>query len=573
MPPLLQILLLLLPALGARVEYDWEISNIRVNMDGSHERLAVAVNGAVPMPLVTAQTGDTLVLRLRNSLDTGEATGLHAHGILNNGTNYYDGAGMITECGVAPNSSFAYEIPLTQAGTFWLHGHHGSQYVNGLRGALVITDPAESLDYDDDFVMTFEDWFPRASEPVPGMRHASVSAPASASASAALPPPSERYPIGVINGANGASAPDLPFARNATYRLRLLNTGSTSMFRFAIADHDMRVIEADGISTEPRFVDSVVLGVAQRVSVLVSARADAAPAKRSRYYVEIFSDVFPELPGFNPRLYSGAVVYAGDGNDGDSDIDGSEDADDVDDAIRRPAAFDAPAVFDDLHLVPLDRMPLLPPPDVTHDVIVSANRSKSDLTATFINGISFMLPRVPSIFTALGSLRTDASATAASPVTDSSFGRRCNAKVFRHLDVIELFVANTDSVTHPMHLHGHFFQIVERGMLSGGSSHNPMAPSSSSSSSSSAGHSRSLQRQERQYPMRRDTVLVGPGSFVRLRFRADNPGVWMFHCHIERHMELGLAMLFVSAPDVMRQTIDMPDSLIDQCRLMGVPIA
>ncbi|KAJ1662787.1 ferroxidase fet3 [Coemansia sp. RSA 1813] len=506
----------------ARIEYDWEISNIQVKMDGKHDRLAVAVNGEIPMPLAKAQLGDTLVLNLRNSLE-GEPTGLHSHGILNNGTNYYDGAGMVTECGVAPGSQMAYEIPLNQTGTYWVHGHHNSQYINGLRGPLIVTDPAgEPYDYDDDYVLTLEDWFPHASD----VMIDPFSMPqSSASNSTFRKSPEEKYPIGVINGVSGDSAPDLPFAPNATYRVRLLNIGSTSMFRFAIDDHDMHVIEADGVSSEKRKVDHVVLGVAQRISVLVSARPEAT--RNSRYYFEIFTDVFPESPGYNPRLYSGAVSYTS-----ESDVP----------APKRPGSFDE-LTFDDLDLVPFDRQSILPPPDASHDVIVSASRSATDIMQAYINGVSFALPRVPSIFTALG-YQGDGS------ISDASFGRRCNAKVLQHLDTVELFVANIDTVTHPMHLHGHFFQIIERGIL---------------------GDPKGV-RKSSQYPMRRDTVLVGPNSYVKLRFRADNPGVWLMHCHIERHMELGLSMMFVSAPDVMRQTIQVPEALKDQCRQIGVTI-
>ncbi|KAJ1844340.1 ferroxidase fet3, partial [Coemansia sp. RSA 2703] len=118
----------------------------------------------------------------------------------------------------------------------------------------------------------------------------------------------------------------------------------------------------------------------------------------------------------------------------------------------------------------------------------------------------------------------------------ADFGRRCNAKILHHLAAVELRVFNTDNVFHPMHLHGHFFQIVERGAI---------------------GDPKSVRRATGP-PMRRDTVLIGPGQYAVLRFVADNPGVWLMHCHIERHMELGLSMLFVSAPDVMRERLAMP---------------
>ncbi|KAJ2528415.1 ferroxidase fet3, partial [Coemansia sp. RSA 1933] len=85
------------------------------------------------------------------------------------------------------------------------------------------------------------------------------------------------------------------------------------------------------------------------------------------------------------------------------------------------------------------------------------------------------------------------------------------------------------------------------------------------------GNLRSVRRSPHT-PMRRDTVLIAPGSYAKLRFRADNPGVWLMHCHIERHMELGLSMMFVSAPDIMRQTIQIPENMKDQCRQLGITV-
>ncbi|KAJ2810651.1 ferroxidase fet3 [Coemansia furcata] len=547
---------LVVAAAAARVEYDMEITTIMTKMDGVHERMAVAVNGQIPMPLVRAELGDILALRIRNGLSD-EATGLHSHGLFNNGTNYYDGAGMVTECGVAPGSEMTYEIPITQTGTYWLHGHHNSQYVNGLRGPLIITDPdGEPYEYDEDMVLTFEDWFPNASNmtmdpktPM-GARSAhheqlSSSTCLESSSMATSEPcardmdmpchaknhtttdtahkdPAKKYPIGVINGRNGKQSPNLYFEPNKAYRLRLLNMGSSFMFRFGIEGHDMHVIEVDGVATEKQKVNSVLLGVAQRVSVLVSAQPESS--SNYRYHFDILSDVFPELTGYNPRSYTGSIVYE----------EGAEFA------AASPIIWED---FDDMSLTPLDRMPILEA-DVVHDINVRADRTPTEMLHAYINDVSFELPTTPSLFTALSINYTDGS------MDSSIFGDKCNARVIQHMDVAELRVVNHDIVHHPMHLHGQFFQIVERGVVGNTSS----AIKSSNT------------------PMRRDTTLVAPGTYAILRFRADNPGVWLMHCHIDLHMELGLSMMFVSAPEIIRETIKVPDAVLEQCRLLGISI-
>ncbi|KAJ2019083.1 ferroxidase fet3 [Coemansia sp. S680] len=547
---------LVVAAAAARVEYDMEIATIMTSMDGVHERMAVVVNGQIPMPLVRAELGDTLALRIRNRLSD-EATGLHSHGLFNNGTNYYDGAGMVTECGIAPGSEMTYEIPITQTGTYWLHGHHNSQYINGLRGPLIITDPeGEPYDYDEDMVLTFEDWFPSASNmtmdpkipknakpthhdqlptltcfdpsmmtgeahardmdmPCQGKNCSTMGAPHK--------DPAKKYPIGVINGRNGKQSPNLHFEPNKTYRLRLLNIGSSFMFRFGIDGHEMHVIEVDGVATEKQKVNSVLLGVAQRVSVLVSALPEST--NNYRYHFDILSDIFPEVAGYNPRSYSGSIVY---------------------EESAKFATAASPIIwedFDDLSLTPLDRLPILEA-DVIHDVNVRADRTPTGMVHAYINDVSFELPTTPSLFTALSFNYTDGAMDA------SVFGDKCNARVIQHMDVAELRVVNHDTVHHPMHLHGQFFQIVERGIVGN---------SSSTIKSSDT-------------PMRRDTTVVPPGAYAILRFRADNPGVWLMHCHIDLHMELGLSMMIVSAPEIIRETIKVPDVVLEQCRLLGISI-
>ncbi|KAJ2709818.1 ferroxidase fet3 [Coemansia spiralis] len=532
-------------ALAARVEYDWTVSNVDIKMDGVRERRAVAVNGEIPMPLAIAHLGDTLVLRLHNALD--EPTGVHTHGMFNNGTNYYDGAGMVTECGIAPGSQMAYEIELTQTGTYWIHGHHNSQYINGLRGPLIITNPAgEPYDYDEDLVLTFEDWMPTYSTATVGSQaggggvmlmarigehNANCSGGSdtmgrrtvgSQGNDTAPFDPSARYPIGVINGAYGENAPDLNFEPGKTYRIRLLNIGSAFMFRFSMGGHDMYIIEADGVATEMQKVNTVVLGVAQRVSVLVKAKPTAAA--NYGYNFEIFSDVFPEYPGYNPRAYQGAVLYN----------------DDINSRVPSTIVRDT---FDDLFLVPLDHQPLLGKPDMLHDVAITADRGPRGIVKAYVNGVQFKMPARPSLFTAMEYQGRDV-------VNATTFGRNTNAVVVPHMAVLELRVLNHDSVAHPMHLHGYFFQIVERGMI---------------------GEPRSARRSPHA-PMHRDTTIVPPNEYVRLRIRADNPGVWLMHCHIELHMELGLALMLVTGPDKIKETMTLPPTVQEQCRLLDIPV-
>lgn len=66
-----------------------------------------------------------------------------------------DGPSMVTQCPIPPGASFTYNIPITQTGTYWIHGHHKGHYVDGLRAPLIIHNPNEAYQYDDEYTIAF----------------------------------------------------------------------------------------------------------------------------------------------------------------------------------------------------------------------------------------------------------------------------------------------------------------------------------------------------------------------------------------------------------------------------------
>ncbi|KAJ2527817.1 ferroxidase fet3, partial [Coemansia sp. RSA 1933] len=147
-----------------RVELDWDITYININPDELGERRVIGINNKWPPPAIHVDLGDTLVIKANNKLDVG--TTLHAHGFHQNGTNYYDGVPGHTECGIAPNMTYTYVMPVTQAGTFWIHGHYASQSADGLRAPLISHPLQEHYHYDEDVVVTLEAWYHRSSQDI-----------------------------------------------------------------------------------------------------------------------------------------------------------------------------------------------------------------------------------------------------------------------------------------------------------------------------------------------------------------------------------------------------------------------
>lgn len=71
--------------------------------------------------------------------------------------------------------------------------------------------------------------------------------------------------------------------------------------------------------------------------------------------------------------------------------------------------------------------------------------------------------------------------------------------------------------------------------------------------------------------MRRDTIQVHSGGYVVLRFEADNPGIFLFHCHIEWYVEAGLIATMIEAPDVLAATQTIPHNHFESCEDQGIP--
>ncbi|KAJ2121550.1 ferroxidase fet3 [Coemansia sp. RSA 720] len=486
---------------AAVIEHFWTIEPVEARMPGLFTRTAVGVNGQWPIPGIDAMLGDTLVIHAKNKLT--EPTSLHSHGLFQNGTVFYDGVHMVTECGIPPNSSFTYRIPLQQTGTYWIHSHSKQQSAEGLRAPLIIRDPNEEYEYDQEIVLPLEDWF---RIPAHDMLKQFMS-----------PDPRVRFrpivPYGIIGGACAGNKV-LNFSPGRTYRVRLINMASSFDFHFSIAGHEMRVIEVDGIMVREHTAHGVALGVGQRVSVLVTAlnSTDA----NYEFHADMYTDLL-QMPRYNPLNYTGTVQYA----------EGAR--------VRRDRR-DAWTCVSDLDLEPLDREPLLD--NVSTYITLDAYSGVfSDQTFRHsFNNHTYVLPSVPSALTALS-----AGAQAHDP---QIYGRQTNTYVLNHMDVVQITIVNHDYYSHPFHLHGHVFQIVETGNLRSRESKLPL-----------------------DAPVRRDTVVIRGGHYAVLRFRADNPGVWILHCHITWHLDLGLAATFVEAPELLPE---VPDMLRENCVAQGI---
>lgn len=106
------VTLWLIPSsLAATINYNWNIGFINTAPDGFVRRV-IAINGEWPLPVIEGTVGDTIIINVTNGLVT-ESTGLHFHGISQNGSPMMDGPGGVTQCPIPPGASFVYEFKVS----------------------------------------------------------------------------------------------------------------------------------------------------------------------------------------------------------------------------------------------------------------------------------------------------------------------------------------------------------------------------------------------------------------------------------------------------------------------------
>ncbi|KZT59090.1 multicopper oxidase [Calocera cornea HHB12733] len=525
-------------ARAALSEHWWNISYANANPDAMFERRVIGVNGTWPPPLITVTQGDQLIIHVTNGLgDVG--TGIHSHGIFFNGSSYFDGAVFVTQCPIQPGATLDYEIPTDlQSGTYWIHGHYLGQYVDGLRTPLVINPPSEPFTYDDEYTIVMGDWYheqhsdlldtylnmfnPTGAEPIP---------------TGAIAYMAHGNPLvymesnDAISAGTGVSAGNktgavVNFEPGKTYRLRLINQAAFAMFYFSIAGHTMSVIEVDGTEVTPYPIEHIWVTAAQRYSILVQARNDTS--QNWPIMMNMDGEMFDTIPDGLILNITSHIVY-------DSSL-----------SLPEPIYYDSYPTWNDTVFTPLEVQANVPA-DQSIDMNIWFDAYDNGINYGSFNNLTYDMPPVPSIFTQL-SMGSNA-------VNPAIYGAQTNAFVLNYLDNVELNLYNWHVDNHPFHLHGHKFQVIylSNDVLSNDTTVNPPL------------------YEEQANPMRRDTVMVPAGGLVKVRFRADNPGTWIFHCHIEWHLEAGLAAIFIEAPLQAQQKLKVPQAMLDQCAAQNIP--
>ncbi|KAG6811126.1 hypothetical protein H0H92_008859 [Tricholoma furcatifolium] len=429
------------PALGAALarskvkEVTLDIVNTHLAPDG-FERAVITANGQYPGPLITATKGDTLSITVHNRLDW--------DGIFFSTENVWnEGSSFVTACPIAPGDSFTYNLPSVndQTGTFC---QLSVQYVDGLRGPLIIYDPEDPLahlyDIDDENTI----WQVGKNLAVLIIIHAahyksgdwwhnsSVSLLTGYVATGIVPVSDS----GTFNGVGRyQGGPEVPFfvqnvEQGKRYRFRIINQSARNVFTMSIDGHDLTVIEADGVATTPMTVNQVLVLAGQRYSVVLEANQPVA-----NYWINApFTGGNPANNlNQNATLSRAVLRYAG--------------APEEDPDTPMTLGPVNPNLLIEANLRPLNaETPPQPDINITLNLVVTAGKAQWN-----VNNVSYLPPEVPTLVKVLNGANSSADFN----VTENTFVLPKNA-------VIQVdFPPNDDDEAHPFHLHGNNFWLIK----------------------------------------------------------------------------------------------------------------
>ena len=500
---------------------------------GSRSGHAVAVNGTVPGPLVRLREGQDVRLHVTNNLD--EDSSIHWHGLLL--PFQFDGVPGVSFPGIKPGETFTYEFPIRQSGTYWWHSHSGLQEQAGHYGPIIIESAEPDPRYDRDYVVLLSEFTPMHPHEI--MRKLKVGehyfqrdmlTATNGDMSGAMrrmwgkmrmnprdisDVTGSTYTF-LINGHGPQDDLQLAFRAGERVRLRVINGSAMTFFNIRIPGVPMTVIQADGQDVDEVQVDEFQIGVAETYDVIVTppdgSHAIVAEAMdRSGMGVASLTSHKGHLATPPPLREIPTLTMVDMGMMDHGGMAGMEGMGGMDHSMRDkslvPGDVEVGPGVDMIAPMPMDRMhfPGLGLDDVDHRVL-----RYTDLKAKRMNPHRSVDREMEIHLTGnMERYMWSFDGKKFTAVTDDPIR-------FGFDERVRVKLVNQTMMAHPIHLHGHFFELVNGA----DHMHQPL----------------------------KHTVIVQPGGTATFDLTANEPGDWAFHCHLLYHMHAGMMQVVTVRP-------------------------
>ncbi len=524
---------------------------------------AVTMNGTIPGPLLRLKEGQRVRIAVRNELD--EDSSIHWHGVLV--PFPMDGVPGVSFPGIKARSTFVYEFPIIQSGTYWYHSHSGLQEQIGHYGPLIF-DPADPdpVQYDREHVILLSDWsflhphliFERLKQEGGFFNRQKLTLMDRLNGRNPLPAEErdmfarmrmDPTDIGDVTAAaytyliNGHSPRENwtgLFRSGERVRLRIINSATQTTFNFRIPGLPMTVVAADGINVQPVETDEFQIGNAETYDVIVTPGDHAysivtESIDRSAMGVATLAPRTGMRAAIPPRRRRPVLTMAdmGMGHGGDqsmSDMPGMGGMAGVDQSSiagmdhsasghgsAGSAASAAPMAMGAMNM--RDKSKVSFPVGVGVDMIAPMPADRTGHPGIGLDDVGHrvltyreLVALMPYKDQRAPTRRIDIHLTGNMErfmwsMDGTKMSEAPEPYRLARNERVRMRLINDTMMTHPMHIHGHFWQLVNG-------------------------------QGERQPS--KHTVRVLPGSYVDLDMTADAPGDWAFHCHLLYHMHAGM---------------------------------
>ena len=502
---------------------------------GNRSGHAVAVNGTIPGPLVRLREGQRARLHVTNTL--AEDSSIHWHGLLV--PFQFDGVPGVSFPGIRPGERFTYDFPIRQSGTYWWHSHSGLQEQAGHYGPIIVESAEPDPRYDRDYVVLLSEFTPLHPHDI--MRKLKVGEHYfqrdMLTASEGTMPGAMRRMWGkmrmnprdisdvtgstytfLINGHGPQDDLQFAFVPGERVRLRVINGSAMTFFNLRIPGVPMTVIQADGQDVDEVEVDEFQIGVAETYDVIVSPPAGshaivAEAMDRSGMGIASLTShkghiATPPPLRQIPTLTMadmGMMDHSAHSGSGMASMEGMDHS--MRDTSALPADVEAGPGVDMVAPMPMDRMDF---PGLGLDTVSHRVLRYTDLRARRMNPHREIDREMEIHLTGnMERYMWSFDGRKFTAVTDDPIR-------FGYDERVRVKLVNQTMMAHPIHLHGHFFELVNGA----DHMHQPL----------------------------KHTVVVQPGGTATFDLTANEPGDWAFHCHLLYHMHAGMMQVVTVRP-------------------------
>jgi FtsP/CotA-like multicopper oxidase with cupredoxin domain len=534
---LIFIFSVLLSLTGFAKSYNLTINEKMVSFSGK-EKMGMAVNNSIPGPTLTFTEGDTAEINVTNNMDV--ETSVHWHGLIL--PNFQDGVPYLTTPPIRPGKTFTYRFPITHSGTYWYHSHTGLQEQQGIYGSIVIKPKKQKLKYDRDLVLVLSDWTDEDPNEVlrtlkRGSDWYSIKKKTAVSISDAISNGALGGLLGIwkmrmpgidisdvyydaflINGKKDIQYSELKAGERV--RVRVINAAASTYFWTTIGDANARLVSADGVDVVPVKTSKVLHAIAETYDYIVTIPKNGSIEFRAS--AQDGSGYATAILG-SGKIHKAMIVKAPDYIERTKSSGGMNHSMDMSSDMKMDHS-----------------MPDMNMMDHSSHKMMNHNMEKEDMTmkkGMNSKGSEFSYDILKS------PIKTSLKENNVKNIELNLTGNMwryvwsLNGKTLSEVDkikinrgeVIRVVLNNKTMMHHPMHLHGHFFRVLNKNG---------------------------------EYSPFKHTVDVEPMKSVTIEFPANETGDWFFHCHVLYHMKGGMARIFSYG--------DKRDSRLDNFSLSNV---